>query len=251
MICIQCQTPLTRPSPLTERSGMCRICRRNIKMEEQARMKILSIEQCNEPIYEKDTIMPITETIVHEPPDKITGQLAELKMEKTPQGIYMNFNSPMLQQFMLNTLNPTGWSVESTSNITIGNPGTPPSNYNAGYLYGWRPEFQQQYKKIATLSAGKPLIDSAGVISLGFFYIANKKQGVDPHSGNYANVTDFIDPTKPIEFLYNGVHTNDQLDEYIAKVKEVMYRIYSENMAAYNKRLIITFTEEQDEKQAS
>ena len=53
-----------------------------------------------------------------------------------------------------------------------------------------------------------------------------------------------MNPNEPIMFCYQGVQTNDQLDEYLAKLKEIVYKIYTDNLASYNKRITIKFTEE-------
>jgi len=244
MICTRCGNNLTRPSPLSTRTQICKECRRTYKLEEQARMKSLSIK-IEEPVYEKDETMNTTQTIIHEPPEKQLGTLAEIHMEKKDKGIYIYFKSPMLQNFMFNTVSES-WGVESTTNMSHYDK---PDSIQAQYIHGWKESFKNQYKKIATFNPYQPLVDTNGVINLGFFYLVNAENVKDPYS--ISNLNELIDPKRAIEFYYRGIQTNDQLDEYIVKIKEIVYKIYTDHMAAYNKRLIINFTEEDNAKQTA
>lgn len=253
MQCGRCGAHLTRPSPLSERTNTCKECRKQLKREENERMKLISIQAENEePTYEREEYVKTSETIIQEPPEKMTGKLAEIKLEKRTEGIYMFFHSPIIQNFMLNTISQ-GFGFESTSNMK---PADSKQTYYQ-YTYGWKPDFQNQYKSIVTQNPCNPLINEKGIINIGFFYIANKDNTVDAYGTKIQalpeqeRIRKLLDPEKPIEYIFTGVQTNDQLDEYVAKLKEVIYKIYIDNMATYNKRIIINFTEEPNEKQSS
>ena len=239
MRCTECGENLTRPSPLSQRTQICKQCRRRIKLNEQQKMKELALIKTEDPIYEKEETMEKIETVIHEPPEKQEGTLAEMRMEKRDRGIYVYFKSPMLQNFMINTVS-SSFNLESTDNMIPVDEKEP----RYSYTYGWKNEFATQYKGLAQLNPTNPLIASNGVVNLGFFYLANKVKNSSSFASGITSPREAIDPTKPIEFYYTGVQTNEQLDQYIAKIKEIVYKIYADNMATYNKRLIINFSEE-------
>ena len=47
----------------------------------------------------------------------------------------------------------------------------------------------------------------------------------------------------PIEILMTGLFPNSILDDFMQRTKEVMYRIYSDNLMPFDKSMVISFEE--------
>ncbi len=253
MNCQTCGMHLTRPSSLTLQTHTCRKCRYEIKHIEAQKIKELStIIDNNEPTgYEKGDPMPTSQEItIKEPPEKLTGELATIEMEKRADGIFTSFHSPMIQNYILHTLQQETY-MESTSNFKVLSADGTTSASGSKYFYGVKQDFTDRYKKLATFSINKPLISKDGIINLSFLYLRNNyDEKEDLYSKKYDGMSQperlahFMKPNEPIQFCYQGVQTNDQLDEYLAKLKEIIYKIYTDNLASYNKRITIKFSEE-------
>lgn len=250
MQCQTCGTYLTRPTSTTLQTHTCRKCRYEIRHREAQRIKELStiIDETEPTGYEKGDPMPTSQEItIKEPPEKLTGELATIEMEKRADGIFTSFHSPMIQNYIVHTLQQETY-MESTHNFkVISADGTTHDKY----FYGVKQEFTERYKRLATFSINKPLISKDGIINLSFLYLRNNyDETEDLYSSKYDGLSrperllKFMNPNEPIMFCYQGVQTNDQLDEYLAKLKEIIYKIYTDTLASYNKRITIKFSEE-------
>ena len=247
--CNQCGMRCTRPTPKTIRTKTCKVCRKNLRKEEK-RLTLPQEKGVKIMDDKKETI------IVNQSPIK-KGVLQKMRIQRIAEGIQLVYESPIMQHYFKNSwfyLNSApdkdGTGSKWRSNV-FPTECPPRAYYNPK-------EISNDYRQLLYLSYGDSRLISNGKPNLGFLQAVNDYPVDD--KGNAMKKTpatelfrkdmnlEYMNPDKPIIVTIEGMFPNKTLDDYLQRVKEVMYKIYSENLMPFDKSMIITMESHDETK---
>ena len=194
--------------------------------------------------------------IVNQSPIK-KGVLQKMRIQRIAEGIQLVYESPIMQHYFKNSwfyLNSApdkdGTGSKWRSNVF-------PTECPARAYYNPK-EISNDYRQLLYLSYGDSRLISNGKPNLGFLQAVNAYP-VDDKGNAMKNTPatelfrkdmnlEYMNPNKPIIVTIEGMFPNKTLDDYLQRVKEVMYKIYSENLMPFDKSMIITMESHDETK---
>ena len=243
--CRNCGMRCTRPTPKTIRTSTCRACRNQIKDAET--LHTLPTEPLTE--GEQADMSDKKETILVNQSDPKKGILQKMRIKRVPEGISLTYSSPIMQTFF------KSWFQKDTYPETINkqwrSSAIPHDHQNKAYMY--MNEIPFDYQKLVYFDFGSNKLVNNGKPNLAFLQTINyypTEQDGSPTTQDEASKqfnkdknTSFMNPMAPIEIVMTGLFPNSILDDFMQRTKEVMYRIYSDNLMPFDKSMVISFEE--------
>jgi len=225
------------------------MCRRKIRNREA--IQTLPNEKGIELMEDKK------ETIVVNQSKPKKGILQKMRIQRTPEGIQLIYESPIMQSFFKTWFYPENYPEQDgnktwTSNIF-------PEGHKARTYYSLR-DIEAQYQKLIYFAWSDTKLVNNGKPNFGFLQAVNDfpvKENGEPlgkleASSKFKQDTkmEFMNPNKPIVITLRGLFPNKVLDDFMMRTKEVMYQIYSDNLMPFDKSVIISMESKDETPQA-
>ena len=234
IVCRNCGNLLTRPTDTTLKTKTCRNCRTRERENEAIKVKPIESEE-SVPPNEKKEVITINKS------EPVKGKLQEMRIQRVDNGILLTYKSPIMQSYF-KTWYQTETCPEAVDRRWVSS-NTPLEQNPRIYQY-LNSEYTKTYKNLVYFQYGSNKLVDAGRPNLGFIQSTNvwKIDNEWKYGGAH------MDPTQPIEVEITGSFPNSILDDFMQRTKEVIYKIYSDNLMPYDKTMVISF-EEKDEAQ--
>ena len=247
--CNECGMRCTRPTAKTIRTKTCKMCRRKIRNREA--IQTFPNEKGIELMEDKK------ETIIVNQSKPKKGILQKMRIQRTPEGIQLIYESPIMQNFFKTWFYPENHPEQDGNSNWASN--IFPEGYKTRTYYSLR-DIEAQYQKLIYFAWSDTKLVNNGKPNFGFLQAVNDfpvKENGEPlgkleASSKFKQDTkmEFMNPTKPIVITLKGLFPNKVLDDFMMRTKEVMYQIYSDNLMPFDKSVIISMESKDETLQA-
>ena len=241
--CIECGMRCTRPTPKTIRTKVCKGCRFRIRRKE----KIALIPTERKGVQLMDNKKEII-VVKQDPPKK--GVLHKIRIQRLNAGIQIVFESPILQAYFRDNWFDKGYSSVKQE-YKWRSAAIPEAHPQRAYVNYY---IHDDYRNLCYFEyGGRKLVNQNGKPNIGFLCAMNDYPVDDkglpkaktPATEIFRNDHDYMymNPNKPIIVNIEGLFPSKTLDDYMMRLKELFYKIYSENIMPYDKSMIISMEE--------